>query len=212
MAAAQDADDPLAIAAAARFYGVVYRWAGQIERASSVVREAAALLDPGADVEQRARWGVLRLSLALSEAKAGRAGDAWRAWDQAKLAADALGAGYCHPWLIVFGPAAVDGHAMRIDNFLFQPGRALRRADIFDVTRLPSPTWRAPRLIDMAQAHSLRREHVAAIHLIAKAYRESPETAKYDLFVRQTLLDLSERRTSVRDDARELAATLGIPL
>src|SRR5205823_12842410 len=80
MIAAQDADDPLAIAAAAWYYGEVYREIGQPDRAKATALECAALLDPAADAEQRARWGHLQMSAALSDAVAGSAGEAWWHW------------------------------------------------------------------------------------------------------------------------------------
>jgi transcriptional regulator with XRE-family HTH domain len=211
MAAAQDADDPLAIAAAARYYAEVYRANGQTDQARAVALDAAALLHPEVDAEQRARWGQLQLSAAVSDSQVGRAGDAWRRWDLADAAATALGDGYAHPWL-VFGRADVDSFAVRIDVNLFRTGEALRRADALDLAALPSRTRRAVRLLDIAQAHSLRNQHAAAVHMISRAHRESAESVKFSLPARAMLVDLSQRRSSVRQDARELAMTLGIPI
>jgi len=78
MIAAQDADDPLAIAAAAWYYGEIYREIGQPELALATALDCAELLDPTSDTEQRLRWAHLRMSAALSEAQLGNAGDAWR--------------------------------------------------------------------------------------------------------------------------------------
>jgi transcriptional regulator with XRE-family HTH domain len=211
MVAAEEADDPLAIAAAAWFYAVVYRSAGQVDRALATALEAAARLDPAAGVEQRARWGMLHLSAALSESTAGNAGNAWRHWDRADQAATALGRGYYHPWLR-FGRADVDANAVWIENRLFRPGQALRRADALDLSAQPGPGVRALRLLDIAEAHQLLNERAGVVHMIGRAHRVSAETVRYSLFARAALLDLSERRTSVRDDARELAAAIGIPV
>ena len=209
MGAAQDADDPLAMGAAAWYYGEVYRSSGQAERALSVALDAAELLDPAADTEQRARWGHLHLSAALSQAQAGRSGDAWRHWDQASEAADALGPRYVHPWLR-FGRADVDGYALRLDVRLFRPGDAVRRADRLDLSTLPGPGKRAMRLLDVAEAHQQRAEPASVLHMIGKAHRESAETVRFNLFARQALTELSERRSAVRQDARDLAAQIGL--
>ena len=83
MVAAQDADDPLAMAAAAWYYGEAYRAYGHPEQARATALDCAALLDPAAGSEQRARWGHLQMSAALSDADSGNAGDAWRHWDRA---------------------------------------------------------------------------------------------------------------------------------
>jgi len=69
--------------------------------------------------------------------------------------ADALGPAYVHPWLR-FGPADVDGYALRIEVRLIHPGLALRRADALDLSTQAGPTKRAWRLLDMAQAHHMR--------------------------------------------------------
>jgi len=211
MVAAEEADDPLAVAAAAWYYAALYRSAGQIDRALATALDAAALLDPAAGVEQRARWGRLQMSPALSEATAGNAGNARGGiWDRADQAATAFGSDYYHPWLR-FGRADVDANAVWI-NRLFRPGQALRRADALDLSAQPGPGVRALRLLDIAEAHNLLNEHAGVIYMIRRAHRESAETVKFELTGRAMLVDLSERRSSVRDDARELATTLGIPI
>ena len=211
MGAAQDADDPLAIAAAAWYYGEVYRAYGHPEQAKVTALECAALLDPAAGTEQRARWGHLQMCAALSDAESGNAGDAWRHWDRASAAADALGPNYYHRWLR-FGRADVDGFALRMDVRLVRPGQALRRADALDLSAQPGPGKRALRLLDIAGAHNLRNERAGVIYMIRRAHQESAETVKFDLPARAMLVDLSQRRSSVRHDARELAMTLGVPI
>ena len=211
MGAAQDADDPLAIAAAAWYYGEVYRAYGHPEQAKVTALECAALLDPAAGTEQRARWGHLQMCAALSDAESGSAGDAWRHWDRASAVADALGPNYYHRWLR-FGRADVDGFALRMDVRLVRPGQALRRADALDLSAQPGPGKRALRLLDIAGAHNLRNERAGVIYMIRRAHQESAETVKFDLPARAMLVDLSQRRSSVRHDARELAMTLGVPI
>ena len=67
---------------------------------------------------------LLYLAVALSYAKTGQAGDAWRYWDKADAAARRLGDDYAHPWLI-FGRGIVDGYAITMHNDLVQPVKAL---------------------------------------------------------------------------------------
>ncbi len=152
MSAAQDADDPAAVAAAAWYYGEVYRSAGQAERALAVALDSAALLDPAAGTEQR----------------------------------------------------------LRLDTRLFRPGDAIRRADRLDLSALPGPGKRAIRLLDIAEAHHQRAEPVGVVHMIGRAHRESAETVRYNLFARQALAELSDRRSAVRQDAQELAGQIGL--
>lgn len=206
-AVAQDADDPAAIAAAAWYYAHVHRSAGQLDAAEHVAMEALRLLDPS-DNQHRPLWGKLSLALALTHAKAGREGEAWRAWDDAGRAAAAMGEGYVHPWLL-FGRAELDACAVTMETDLFQPGRAVRRANRFDPEQLPSRTRRAAWLIESARAHQLRGDHAGTMHLLMWALRQSTETVKHNAFARTTSLEMMQRRGPLAEDARELALVLG---
>ncbi|MGH3832682.1 MAG: helix-turn-helix domain-containing protein [Pseudonocardiaceae bacterium] len=208
MTAATDADDPAAIAVAARYYAHVYRSSGQLGAAEDVLVNAATLLDPNADGEQLARWGQLQLFLALTHAKAGRAGQAWRYLDLAGEAADRYGGP--HPWLL-FGRPAIDAYAVTIETDLFRLGEATRRVERYDPTALPSRTRRAVYLIDAARAYSLRKDNIAVVHLLGNALREAVETVRYNTFACATVLDLAEHGGAVRADARKLAAAIDLP-
>ncbi|MEU2702429.1 MULTISPECIES: helix-turn-helix domain-containing protein [Micromonospora] len=209
MRAAQDADDPAAIAVAAWYYAHVYRSSNQIDVAEHLLIDAAAMVDPAAGTEQLARWGQAQLGIALGHSKAGRAGQAWRAWDAAEEAAGRLGDRYAHPWLM-FGPAACLAYGVTIETDLCRPGEAIRRADTADYSMLPSRTRRAAALIDAARAHLLDRGEVAAIHLLGRALRESVDTVRHNPYARTAALELSNRPGTVGEDARELALAIGI--
>ncbi|MFJ6199821.1 helix-turn-helix domain-containing protein [Micromonospora sp. NPDC092111] len=209
MGAAQDADDPAAIAAAAWYYGHVYRSANQLDAAEHVLTDAIGLIDSGTGPEQLARWGQLRLGIALGHSKAGRSGPAWRAWDAAADAAHRLGDGYAHPWLM-FGRAAVDAYGVTVETDLCRPGEAVRRADTLDYRALPSRSRRAAHLIDAARAHLLAREDVAGVHLLGRALRESVETVRHNPYARSSVIELSGRPGTTGEDARELALAMGM--
>ncbi|MBQ0906964.1 helix-turn-helix transcriptional regulator [Micromonospora sp. U21] len=209
MGAAQDADDPAAIAAAAWYYAHVYRSANQVDAAEQVLVDADQLVDPEAGAEQYARWAQLQLGRALGHAKAGRDGQAWRAWDAANAAAGRLGAGYAHPWLM-FGPAACEAYAVTLETDLCRAGEAVRRADSTNYSALPSRTRRAGHLIEAARAHLLRREEVAAVHLLGRALRESVDTVRHHPYARTAAVELSSRPGTVGEDARELALAIGV--
>ncbi|MFG2053004.1 helix-turn-helix domain-containing protein [Micromonospora sp. NPDC048930] len=209
MLAAQNADDPAAIAVAAWYYAHVYRGANQVDAAEEMLIDAAGLVDPAAGGEQLARWGQAQLGIALGHSKAGRAGKAWRAWDAAEEAASRLGPKYAHPWLM-FGPAACAAYAVTIETDLCRPGEAVRRADTADYRALPSHTRRAAALIEAARAHMLDRGEVAAIHLLGRALRESVDTVRHQPFARTVALELSNRPGTVGEDARELALAIGV--
>jgi hypothetical protein len=212
MNAAMDADDPHAMAASAWYVNHVYRDAGQqAEARVSLATQMCALLRPEDSQEDLARWGLLRLAMALSYARSGREGDAWRYWDEADRAACRLGPGYYHPWLI-FGRGMVDAYQVTMHADLMHGGLAVAAADRLDLTSVPSATRRSFHLAETARAYSLKREPIATVHLLDKAFEESPDTARFNLFTRSAVAELSVVGSpTVRADAALLAAKLGIP-
>ncbi|RZB19591.1 XRE family transcriptional regulator [Streptomyces sp. F001] len=213
MTAAQDADSPRAIAAAAWYVNHVHRDAGEASEARvELAEQAAALLPDQDDPDHIARRGLLYLAVALSYAKTGQTGDAWRYWDKADTAARQLGDDYAHPWLM-FGRGIVDGYAITMHNDLVQPGKALQVADALQLDRIPSATRRSYHLIETARAYGMAGERVAVVSLLKKAYEESPETIRYNLHTRSVLPELVKSGPSmVRDDALGLARDLGVPV
>lgn len=212
MSAAQDADSPRAIAAAAWYVNHVHRDAGEAAEARvELAEQAVALVPQSEDPEHIARRGLLHLAVALSYAKTGQAGDAWRYWDRADAAARQLGDDYAHPWLI-FGRGVVDGYAITMHNDLVEPWKALEVANVLDLSLIPSATRRSYHLIETARAHSLLDEGAAAVGYLKKAFEESPETIQYNLHTRSVLPELVKRGPRmVREDAAELARELGVP-
>ncbi|WP_182705561.1 helix-turn-helix domain-containing protein [Thermomonospora cellulosilytica] len=211
MGAAQDADDPHAIAAAAWYMNHAFRSAGERDEARiDLATRAARLLRPDRGGEDLARWGLLQLAIALSHAKSGREGHALGAWDEAHRAARALGDGYSHPWLI-FGPGMVDAYAVTIQADLMHAGTATRLADRLELDGMPSATRRSFHLAEAARAYFLRREHLGTVHLLRKAYQVSPDTTRFSLFARSAVLELSETGgPAIRDDVAELSRDLGL--
>jgi transcriptional regulator with XRE-family HTH domain len=210
MQAAQDADDPQAIAAAVWYMNHVYRDAGQqAEARIDLAHQAAALLRPDERDEDRSLFGLLHLAIALSYAKTGRRGDAERHWNTADRAARALNAD--HPWLL-FGPAMVDAYAVTLYADLPNGHEAARQGDRVNLAAISSATRRSFHTIEVARAHYLRREPVATVHLLSKAYDIAPETIGYNLFTRGAVQELmANGGATVRDDARELARKLRLP-
>ncbi|GAB3446027.1 helix-turn-helix domain-containing protein [Actinophytocola sediminis] len=211
MTAAQDADDPHAMAAAVWYLNHIFRDAGQAAEARvRLALDAISLLDLERSAEDRALWGLLHLAIALSHAKMGREGDAWHYWDHADYAATMLGDNYVHPWLM-FGRGIVDGYAIDILNDLMKSGEATSWADRLDLSIIPSSTRRSRHLIQIGRAFYLQQEPVAAVHFLHRAEKEAPETIRFDPWTRDALLNLTEHGgTTVRDDAREMASRLGI--
>lgn len=211
MTAAQDADDPYAMAAAVWYLNHIFRDAGQAADARvHLALDAIRLLDLDRSDEDRALWGLMHLAIALSHAKMGREGDAWRHWDHADYAAAMLGESYVHPWLM-FGRGIVDGYAVDILNDLMKSGEAVQRADQLDLSIIPSATRRSRHLIQIGRAFYMQKEPVAAVHFLQRAEDTAPETIRFDPWTRGALLNLSENGgATVREDARRMARRLGI--
>jgi hypothetical protein len=216
MTAAQDADDPHAVAGAAWYLNHVFRDAGEQPAARIEIASAAArLLRPGESAEDLSRWGLLQLACALSCAKTGRSGDAWRYWDEASRAAHALGRGYSHPYLI-FGTGMVDAYAVTMNADLMQAGQAIRQAGRLDLAAMPSSTRRSFHLIESARARSLRTrsnrpDPVAIVSLLQRAWEESPDTVRYNFFTRSYVSEAAEHGDRmVRGHAQVLATAIGL--
>jgi transcriptional regulator with XRE-family HTH domain len=211
MSAALDADDPHAIAGAAWYMNHIFRDAGERDEARiDLATRTCQLLTPDKGGEDLARWGLLQLAIALSHGKSGHEGNALRHWDEASRAARALGAGYTHPWLI-FGPGMVDAYAVTIQADLAHNGQATRIADTLNLGSMPSATRRSFHYAEAARAYLGRREPVATVHLLNKAWTESPDTTHFSIFARSAVLELSEHGpTAIRDDTTQLRQRLGL--
>ncbi|MGK5530127.1 helix-turn-helix domain-containing protein [Streptomyces sp. URMC 129] len=212
MAAAQDADSPQAIAAAAWYMNHIFRDAGERHEARvDLAMKAAGLLRPDSGAEHLARWGMLHLAAALSFAKIGRKGDAERFWDRADDAARRLGEDYAHPYLI-FGRDMVDAYRITVFNDLARSREAVDAAGRTNVSRVPSATRRSFHLVETARAYSMEREPVAVVSLLKKAFAESGETVRFNSFARSAVAELSESPNMVvRDDAEYLRQVLRLP-
>ena len=214
MSAAQDADDPLALAGAAWTLGMVQRSAGDTEGALTLVSEAAALLEPrlenGTD-ELRAMFGALQLHAATTAARAGREGDAWRHWDIADAMARRLD-GYYHPWTM-FGSANVKLHAVSLSADLSRSGEAQGHAEQIDPEEIPSRERRGRLGVEMARAYHQRRDYSATVHWLEMAFATSRDSVQYSPTARQMAADAVDHGGPlISRRARSLAGSIGLPL
>jgi hypothetical protein len=209
MHAAQDADDPVAMAGAAWYLNHVWRDAGEAAEArEELARDVAGLLRPAEDEQDRALYALMHLAIALSHAKLGKEGDAWRHHDEADRAARSLGAGYAHPWLMI-GPGMVSHYAVTIHLDLQKPGLARQAARRIDPAAIPSRTRQSRYLVEVARAYHREGDDVAAVHLMQKADKLSGDTFAFSLFARSIVADLlPDPPAAVAEDVRELARTL----
>jgi len=214
MTAAQDADEPLALAGAAWTLGMVQRSAGDTDGALALAADAAGLLEPrledGSD-ELRAMYGALQLHAATTAARAGREGDAWRAWDIAEATARRLG-GYYHPWTM-FGTANVKLHAVSISADLSKSAEARGHAEQVDPAEIPSRERRGRLCVEIARAYHQRRDYPAALHWLEEALAVSRDSVQYSPTARQMTADAVDRGGPlISRRARSVAGSIGLPL
>ena len=209
--AAQEADDPRAMAAAAWYLNHYFRAAGErYETRVKIVTDTAQLVRPDEATDDRALWGLLQLAAATGYAKIGQEGNAWRYWDAADRAARSLPDGYVHPYLI-FGTGMVEAYAITLNTDLVHGREAIRAADRSNPATMPSVTRRSFHSIETARAYHLQHEPVAVVHLLHKAYDESPDTARFNGFARSAVTELLHRGgNTIRADVDDLARKFDI--
>ncbi|MGV9679832.1 helix-turn-helix domain-containing protein [Nocardia sp. NPDC003482] len=211
MIAAQDADDPYAIAAAAWYVNHVYRDAGeQAEIRVELARDACTLLNLERSEEDRALHGLMQLAMALSFAKIGREGDAWRHWDKALELARSLTRE--HPWL-KFGVPMVESYAISIHCDLVRGGYAVQHANKLNLGSVTSCTRRSFHETEIGRAYHLKGEPLGAVTMLKRAHETSPDTFGFSLYARSLIPELVKHGgANVRPDAEQLAVALDIPV
>jgi transcriptional regulator with XRE-family HTH domain len=213
MAAAQIADEPIALAGAAWTVGMMLRADARTDEALALAGEAADLLEPylpDAADDWCGMWGALQLHRAVTAARAGRDGEAWRHWDRAGEAVRRLPAGYYHPWTI-FGGANTDLTAISLTVDLWKSREALRRAESIEPDGIPSRERRGRLFVEMARGHHAGDDRIATVRLLLAACDEGVDAVRYSPAARAIVDDLVERPPrAVRGDVRTLASRIGL--
>ncbi|MDX2643455.1 helix-turn-helix domain-containing protein [Streptomyces sp. PA03-1a] len=213
MAAAQEADQPAAIAAAAWNLGNILRETSYAEEALRVVIEAADLIRPHLETapeDWRGIYGALQLHAAVTHAREGNEGDAWRYWDKGNQVAKSLPAAYVHP-STVFGRANVDFHEVSVATDLRKAQKALGLADDIDPDVMPSRERRARLWVEVARGHLQRGDRTAALHVMKLAHSIGAETVAYTPSARVVAADLWRKAPrALRPEAGRLAEAVGI--
>ncbi|MBO0917550.1 helix-turn-helix domain-containing protein [Streptomyces laculatispora] len=213
LSAAQDADQPAAIAASAWNMGNILRETSYPEESLRVVMEAADLIRPhleGAPDDWRGIYGALQLHAAVTAAREGREGDAWRYWGKGDQVAKSLPASYVHP-STVFGRANVDFHAVSVGVDLRKAGKALSAADDIDPDVMPSRERRARLWVEVARGHLQRGDRTAALHVMNLAHEIGAETVAFTPSARTVAADLWRTAPrALRGEASLLAAAVGV--
>jgi transcriptional regulator with XRE-family HTH domain len=213
MAAAQIADDPTCIAAAAWNIVAVLSTQGHVEAAAALARDAladlAAVVDEHPTPERLAVTGSLNLLLAVQEARLRNEHASQAALAEAERAASAVGEN--NAFRLVFGPTNVAMHRVATSLELSRAGEAQRVSEQIDVKDLPSIERRFTHWLDLAKGYAVQREDLSAVHMLQRAEQESPEEARLNVVYRAIVREMLSRETpTTRPDLRPLAERVGV--
>jgi tetratricopeptide (TPR) repeat protein len=210
---AEAAGSPLAVAASMFRMAHVFLALGQFEQAQHVATNTAQALEPkitgSPGPETRSLYGAFHLVLAVAAARDNQRSLAHQHLDTAATIAGQLGEDR-DDFGTEFGPTNVAIHADSIAVELGDAGQAIELAQHVDPSNL-SPERQARYYLDLAQAHTMRRQIGEALHALQEAERIAPEETRVHYVgraVTRDLLQLSGLRP--RPELRELAERFGV--
>ncbi|MGY6019625.1 helix-turn-helix domain-containing protein [Streptomyces spinosirectus] len=213
MRAAEDADDPLRIAAAQWNLGHVLLAVGQPAEAQELAvlaaEQVAAATIP--EPERAAMGGALQLVAVVGAARRRRW---WEARDrltqQAAPAARTVGDDSNVAWT-VFGPTNVALHAVSIEMEAGESGEALHTADAIDTSPLPSLEREFTFGLEVAACHSQRRDDAATLLSLLSLESIAPEDLARTPLARQLVLTVIRRARAMHArQAEQLAVRIGL--
>ncbi|MFE3676113.1 helix-turn-helix domain-containing protein [Streptomyces griseus] len=192
--AAEDADDPLRIAAAQWNLGhVLLSQPGREQEAAGVAidasRDLAAMVDsPGAAAVR----GALELVAVVADARGRRP---WAARERLTTGAVPLArrSGESNVLWTVFGPTNVALHALSVEITAGDAVEGLRMADRIDVSSLPSRERQFTFGLDVARCYDLRRDDAAVLVHLLELEDLAPEDLARSPLGRQIVIDLMHR-------------------
>lgn len=212
MGAAEIADRPNILAAAAWVVGNVWRSTGREQDAYHLAQDAVHLLEPRLEDDHTARalWGSCQLHSAITAARVGREGDALRSLDEAMRMTSAMPDDYLHPWTLFARPNA-ELTAVSVQVDLRKAGGALEAASIVDPTSIPSKDRQARLYLETARAYGQRQDWLGALNVLKTATAVSEESMRCHPLSRGLAGELVTRGGRlVERDARALANRLGV--
>jgi transcriptional regulator with XRE-family HTH domain len=213
MRAAEDADDPLRIAAAQWNLGHVLLAAGQPGEAEELALQAAEQVSAARipEVERAAMGGALQLVAVVGAARRRRWWDARErlhehAAQAARLVPDDSNIGWT-----VFGPTNVALHALSIEMEAGETGEALHTADAIDTSPLPSLEREFTFGLEVAACHSQRRDDAAVLLALIGLEAIAPEDLARTPLARQLVLTVIRRARAMHArQAEQLAVRIGL--
>jgi transcriptional regulator with XRE-family HTH domain len=210
---ALDADDADLAGAAAWNMAMILSAQGKTAQAQSVVRRAIEALQPHLDRPSSARlavFGGLHLMGATEAARDDAAGEAHRMLDVATAVASRIGE--TNHYRMVFGPSNVALHRVSTAVELGRTGEALQLAERIAIHTSPAVERRLTFHLDAARCYVRKNNDVAAVHMIQRIHRESPEELRYSVIARETLRQLRSRaKPAIEADLRPLLTAANLP-
>jgi tetratricopeptide (TPR) repeat protein len=208
--AAESLGDPLAVAASLFRMAHVFLSLGQLSQVQAVAGAAASGLDRQPEApEVLSLRGAFLLVLAIAAARDNERSQAYAYLDRAREIASQIGEDR-NDFGTEFGPTNVGLHAVFVAVELGDAGHALDLADQIDAERL-SPERQARYSIDLALAHSMRRQIGEALRYLQLAEELTPEQTRSHRIARAVARDLIQLSgPRVRPELRELAERFGV--
>ncbi len=210
---AEAAGSPLAVAASLFRMAHVFLALGQIDQAHHVATSTAVALQPkvtsDAPPEVLSLYGASHLILAVAAARDNKRSEAHDHLDVARKIAEQLGEDR-DDYGTEFGPTNVAIHEISVAVELGDAGKAIELGQQVRPTNL-SPERQARYLLDLAQAHAMRRQIGEALRALQEAERIAPEEARVHYVGRAVARDLVQLSgVRPRPELRDLAERFGV--
>ena len=194
MKAADEADDPLVLASAARAATHALLAVGRYEDALKVGETAAKWLGPrvqAGDPAALSLYGMLHLRTAVAAARHQDRATATELLARAGSAAEALGedANY---WQTGFGPTNVALHRLSAGLDLGDVAWVAEHGQEVSAENLPVER-RVTHMIDVARALSYLAKDTEALDLLLSAERQAPALVRHSASVREAVKDMHRR-------------------
>lgn len=210
ISAAERAGNPLMMAAGAFRLGFVFLGARLFDQAEETARTASEALwflaDQGKP-EAMSLWGGLTLQRAVAASRLNQADTAYEHLAKAREMAERVGVGR-NDYNTEFGPANVALHEVAVAVELGDAGHALRVGTAVDTSAL-SAERRARLCVDLARAHTQRRQVDDAVAALLEAETITPEQIRNHRIVRQLASDLLSMQDPASSELRGLAERVG---
>ncbi|MFF5205040.1 helix-turn-helix domain-containing protein [Streptosporangium sp. NPDC000396] len=190
--AAEDADDPIRIAAAQWNLGHVLLADGEHEGAEQIACLGIEQLRTSQNGEAAALAGALELVAVVADARRKKWGSA-RQRLRDKAAPRARQVGEENSMWTVFGPTNVELHSVSIEMEAGEAVEALRVADQIDTSHLPSLERRFTFLLDVARCYDLRREDAAVLVHLLDLLQIAPEDLARSSLAQDMVIRLRRR-------------------